>query len=129
MELEAQAAYPGPDESQNAPGKHLLVDRSIDEDYRQVTYNAWEVEVCSARTTATSLTSPLLLLHHRHQNRSRMSTGSSPGMTMTVVTAQKDATTSPSIASFLFEFGSLFYKLARNRMKSAAFCVSEFLLF
>jgi hypothetical protein len=36
MELEAQAACHGPDDPEDAPGKHHLVGRSIDEDYRHV---------------------------------------------------------------------------------------------
>jgi hypothetical protein len=34
MELEAQAAYRGPDDPEDAPGQHLLVGCSLDEDYR-----------------------------------------------------------------------------------------------
>jgi hypothetical protein len=48
MELEAQTAYRGPDDPEDVTGQHLLLGRSVDEDYRQVKYNAWEAELCSA---------------------------------------------------------------------------------
>jgi hypothetical protein len=40
MELEAHASYRGPDDPADASGQHLLVGRSVDEDSRQVAYNA-----------------------------------------------------------------------------------------
>jgi hypothetical protein len=49
MELEAQAAYRGPDDLEDALGQHLLVGRFVDEDYRHVTYSAREAELWSDR--------------------------------------------------------------------------------
>jgi hypothetical protein len=34
MDLEAHAAYCGPDDPEDAPRQHLLLRRSVDEDYR-----------------------------------------------------------------------------------------------
>jgi hypothetical protein len=45
MELEAQTAYRGPDDPEDVPGQHLLLGRSVDENYRQVTYNTREAEL------------------------------------------------------------------------------------
>jgi hypothetical protein len=45
MEIEAHAAYRGPDDPKDASGHHLLIGRSVDEDYRKVTYNMREAEL------------------------------------------------------------------------------------
>ena len=47
MELQAQAAYCGPNEPEDAPGQQLLLGRPVDEDYRQLSYDEREVELWS----------------------------------------------------------------------------------
>jgi hypothetical protein len=81
--------YCGPDDPEDAPGQHLLLGRSANEDYRQVAYIAQEVELWSAKDSS--------LLHQKRR------TGTSP--TTTASTTTKAATTSPSsTASLLFVF-------------------------
>jgi hypothetical protein len=48
MEAEVQAAFRGGDEPEEFPGQHLIVGRSVKEDYRQITLNPRQVAVWSA---------------------------------------------------------------------------------
>jgi hypothetical protein len=74
MELEAHAAYCGPDDPEDAPGQHLLLGRSANEDYRQVAYIAQEVELWSAKDSgnfidlATAAPSPPLTPKEEEEN-------------------------------------------------------------
>nr|XP_051206344.1 uncharacterized protein LOC127321362 [Lolium perenne] len=48
MEAEVQAAFRGGDEPEEFPGQHLIVGRSVKEDYRQITLNPRQAAVWSA---------------------------------------------------------------------------------
>ena len=46
--MEAHVVYRGPDDPEDALGQHLLLGRSVDEDYRQLNYDEREAELWSA---------------------------------------------------------------------------------
>jgi hypothetical protein len=59
---------------EDVPGKHLLLGRSVDEDYQQVTYNTREVELWSAKDSrnfidlAAAAPSPHLVPKEEEEN-------------------------------------------------------------
>jgi hypothetical protein len=48
MEAHAQAAFLGGNNPEELPGQHLIVGRSVDEDYRQITLDPRQAAVWSA---------------------------------------------------------------------------------
>jgi hypothetical protein len=92
-----------------------------------VTYSAREAELWSTKDygnfvdLAAAAPSPPLAPKEEEEEDWEFS-----GTTPRVATVQTATTTTPSIF-FLFELGTLLYKLARNQMKSNDdFCVSKF---
>jgi hypothetical protein len=97
--MEAKAAFQGGDDPEDFPGKHLIVGRSVNEEYRQIMLEPRQVAVWSAMDHGENfvdLAGPSSRRHHRRRRRMTGPTISPTRTAAATATTRKTSTSAPT---------------------------------